>query len=371
MNMDHSSLLQPFIHGKLELKNRIVMPPMVTNYASAEGFVTEQTRNHYEERAKGGAGLVIVEATCVDAPAGKGFRRGLHIDDDKFIPGLSELADTVRQHGAKIGIQLHHVGAQALFNVTGVPPVGPSVLPSPEPVPEEKAPRELSVEEIEELVQCYAKAALRAKTAGFDCVQMHAAHFYLIAQFLSPFMNLRTDSYGGTLENRARFLFKIINATRELVGKDYPILCRIDAEQLRVDDGINESPEIARIAQEAGADMIDISVCGIIYATPPKTKPDQDLEHFPDDFKRNVSVPIIFGGAMDYSTAARLISENKIDLATLGRSLIIDPHLPNKISSGKTDDIVPCIDCRVCLESIMNKTGSLECSKGREKGAGE
>ena len=342
------------------------MPPMVTNYASKEGLVTEQTKRHYARRAAGGAGLLIVEATCVDAPAGKGYKNGLRMDDDKFLPGLSALANTVRQHGAKVGIQLHHIGSQASFNVTGVPAVAPSVLPSHGPLTE-RVIRALTGEEIEALVDRYATAAWRAKTAGFDCVQLHAAHFYLIAQFLSPAMNLRTDSYGGSLKNRARFLVEIIKATRNLVGQEYPILCRIDAEQLRPDVGINESPEIARIAQEAGADIIDVSVCGIIYGTPPKTKPDRDLTHFPNDFKRKVSVPIIFGGAMDYSEAARLISENRIDLAALGRALITDPDLPNKISSGRTDDIVPCIDCRVCLDCILGRAVPLKCSKDRGK----
>jgi len=362
MNSDLSSLFEPFAHGKLALKNRIVMPPMVTNYASVEGFVTEQTKRHYVRRSKGGAGLLIVEATCVDAPEGKGFVRGLQIDDDEFIPGLSELVDTVRHHGAKIGIQLHHAGSQALFDVTGRRPAGPSLLPSPEPVPEERALRELSVEEIGALVQCYAKAALRAKTAGFDCVQIHAAHAYLIAQFLSPCMNIRTDAYGGDLENRARFLSEIIQAARGLVGKGYPLLCRIDAKLVTPDGEVNESPEIAHIAQVAGADIIDISVCGIIFDTPPKTRPNEDLERFPEDFKRTVSLPIIYGGAMDYSAAAELINESRIELAALGRALITDPDLPSKIASGNTDDIVSCIDCRVCLDSIVQMAGPLQCS---------
>lgn len=362
-----SSLFQPFTHEKLGLKNRIVMPPMVTNFGSGKGYVTEKTMNHYAKRAEGGAGLLIVEGTCVDSPKGKGFPRGLRIDDDKFIQGLSELADKVKQHGAKIGIQLHHVGSLADFEITGVPPVGPSILASPEPIPKEKAPQELTVQEIKALVQCYAQAALRAKTAGFDCVQIHAAHFYLIAQFLTPFMNMRTDAYGGTLENRARFLVEIIRAARRLVGEEYPILCRFDAEQPSIDGSTNDSPAIARLSQEAGADMVDISVCGIILGTPPKTKPDQDFVQFPDVFKRDVSIPIIFGGAMDYLEGARLISENKMDLIAIGRALITDPDLPNKIASGKTDDIVPCIDCRVCLDSILNKAVPLKCSKDKKR----
>jgi len=365
--VDLSALLRPFLHEKLALKNRIIMAPMVTNYASEEGFVTERIIKHYRDRARGGVGLIIVEASCIDAPAGKGFKTVLRIDDDKFIPGLSELVSIVRQHGAKIGIQLNHNGSQASFDVTGVRPVAPSALPSFKSMPTEMAPRELTVPEIEALVQCYAKAALRAKTAGFDCVEMHAAHLYLIAQFLSLATNHRRDSYGGILENRARFLVEIIKAARKLVGERYPILCRFDAEQLNRNGKMNESPVIARIAQEAGVDLIDISVCGIIYSMPPKTKPDQDLEQFPDDFKKNISVPIIFGGALDYSDSARLISENRIDLAAIGRALITDPELPNKIASGKTSDIVSCLDCRVCLDSILNKAVPLRCSKDKKR----
>jgi len=207
-------LWEPFRIGRMELKNRVVMPPMVTRYASDDGFVTERTMDYYEARARGGAGLIIVEATYVHRQ-GWAFLNQLGISDDKFIPGMSELVDVVHKHGAKIGIQIHHGGREAKSTVSGLQPVSAA---SPLPGMAGETPRELIVEEIAETVTYFAEAAIRAQKAGFDGVELHAAHGYLIDQFLSPTSNKRDDEYGGDLHRRARFLLEIIAAGRWLGG---------------------------------------------------------------------------------------------------------------------------------------------------------
>ncbi|MDY6912699.1 MAG: NADH:flavin oxidoreductase, partial [Chloroflexota bacterium] len=207
--------------GKMTLKNRFVMPPMGTNFASEDGRVTRQLLDFYEARASGGAGLVIVEVTCVDTPVGKGLGRELAIDDDLFLPGLSELAEVVKRQGACAAIQLHHAGIDARPSVTGVQAVGPSAIRMPTPG-HEKA-RDLTVSEIHTLVDSFTHAALRAKRAGFDAVEIHGAHPYLLAQFASAAWNKREDDYGGELKNRARFLIEIIKSIKQTIGSDFPV----------------------------------------------------------------------------------------------------------------------------------------------------
>jgi len=216
--------------GSMSLNNRLVMPPMGTSLGSDDGFVTQRAIDYYEERAKGGVGLIIVELTCVVSPAGKIFRRQLTVDDDKFIPDLGKLAQAIQRHGAKVAIQLHHGGRQAQSSVTGEQPVAPSPIPALDC----ETPRELTELEIATIVTRFAEGAERAKQAGFDGVEIHAAHGYLVSQFLSPLSNQRRDSYGGSLENRARMLLETIKAIRERVGEDYPVWCRLSAMEIGV-----------------------------------------------------------------------------------------------------------------------------------------
>ncbi len=368
MNTDFLPLFKSFDLGHLKLKNRIVVPPMVTKYGSEEGFVTDQIKRHYSTMAKGGAGLVVVEATCIDSPVGRGSTHLLCIDDNKFIPGLKELADTIKGNGAKAIIQLYHAGSQASYNTTGIQPVGPSALPSPTPLEKNSHLHELTEAEIAGLVEKFTAAAMRAKSAGFNGIMIHAAHLYLISQFLSPLMNFRSDSYGGSLDNRAKFLREIIQSVKTAVGNTFSVLCRLDAQQLSSDGTINESLQVAGIVQDAGVDAIDISICNKIFATTPKTRPEEDLETFADDVKKHIDDPLLFGGATDYSLIAQLIREKRIDLGTFGRPILVDPEMPRKISSGRLDDIVSCTDCRACLDLILGKHKPLKCAQNRNVG---
>lgn len=201
-------LFEPINIGKMGVKNRIAMAPMASGFFSEEGLVTEQVKNYYEARAKGGAGLIIVESTSIEFPRGHSPNRAA-IDRDLTLPGLTELAWAIKRHGARSAIQLYHPGRLGSSKITGFQPIGPS------PIPMGELPKELTVDEIAEVVRLYARATAHAKEAGFEGIEVHAAHGYLLAQFLSPYSNQRQDRYGGSLENRARILVEVLKAIRD------------------------------------------------------------------------------------------------------------------------------------------------------------
>ncbi len=355
-------LFHPFNLGQLELKNRIVMPPMGTNYASKEGTVTGQLKEYYAARAHGGVGLVIVEATCVEGLGGKGIRRQLLIDDDRCVPGLRELVQEIKQKGAKAAIQLHHAGSEGKLSLLGVQPVAPSPISKRDG----DLPRELSIKEVDELVVRFAKAAKRAKEAGFDGVEIHGAHSYLIAQFLSSFFNRRGDAYGGGIEGRAKFLIEIIRATRELLGSDYPIWCRINGREFGAEAGLTseEAQQVARMAQDAGASAVHVSVYayGVSPRTaPPNAQPFGNWLRFAEAVKKSVSIPVIAVGRIDPPTAEKAIQEERADLIAIGRALIADPELPNKAASGSLNEIRPCIGCLTCFDCVAILQEPLRC----------
>jgi 2,4-dienoyl-CoA reductase-like NADH-dependent reductase (Old Yellow Enzyme family) len=220
----------------MELRNRIVMPPMGTNFANENGVVTQRMIDYYVERAKGRAGFIIVEATCVESLLGKFGAHQVRIDGDKYLPELADLVEAVHLHGAKIAVQLHHAGRQTTLEATeGRTPVSPSNVPyidnyiSPGSIV--CRPKSLNVKEIGALVEKFGEGARRAKAVGFDAVEIHGAHGYLVAQFLSPFANKRTDKYGGTFDGRLRFAVEVVKCVRAKVGPDYPISFRISADE--------------------------------------------------------------------------------------------------------------------------------------------
>jgi len=363
-------LCEPFAIGTMSLRNRLVMPPMITNFATKEGYVTDRTKDYYEARAKGGVGLIIVEATCIDAPIGKGACRQLTIDDDKCVPGLRELAGVIHKHGAKAAIQLHHAGRITASSLTGRQPVAPS--PTPFPGDElsgvrgkSEAPRELTVNEIKEIERRFAEAAERAKRAGFDGVELHAAHGYLICEFLSPSSNKRHDQYGGDLRNRARMLLETITAVKEAVGDSYPVWCRLNGEELRIEGGttIEETQEIARMCQAAG--IVAIHVSGIAGPNPNhlpmSAKPEGYLVHLAEAVKQAVSIPVITVGRITPALGEKVIKEGKADLVAIGRGLLADPELPNKVAAGRLEDITPCIICNTCQYDLSAEGASLSC----------
>jgi 2,4-dienoyl-CoA reductase-like NADH-dependent reductase (Old Yellow Enzyme family)/thioredoxin reductase len=364
-----SPLLEPFKIGRMHLKNRFVMAPMGTKHASKEGYVNSSIKDYFEARAQGGAGLIIVEATLVH-PRGRGFENLLEITDDKFIPGLTELAGVIHKHGAKAALQLQHCGRLAKSRMMGMQPVAPSPIAAAGG----ELPKELTPEEIEEIIGSFARAAQRAKKAGFDALEIHGAHGYLIDQFLSPSSNKRKDFYGGDLPNRARFLIEIIKAVKGAVEDGCPVWCRINGTEYGVREGttLEQVKETARLAEKAGADAIHVSAYGpeapqnLVFPGPVSGV----LAHLGQGIKEAVTVPVILVGRITPEAGERILAEGKADLVSLGKALLADAEIPNKVASGSVGDIRPCILCMGCRDDLYAEGMSVRCqanpAMGRE-----
>ncbi len=350
-------LFSPIKIGKLEIKNRIVMAPMVTGQASQDGRVTDGQIAWYEARAKGGVGLIILEMTAV--ARGGSAAALLGIWDDEAVPGYKKLTDTVHANGAKIFIQLSHAGRQTEKAFTGGSlPVAPSAISCPlgEPLSKE-IPRRLSLEEIEEIVEQFGQAARRSREAGFDGVEVHGAHGYLIAEFMSAYSNKRHDAYGGDLEGRMQFPLQILKRIRREVGRDFPIAFRYSGNEY-VPDGrtIEESRRIAPMLQAAGVDCLHISA-GLyesfwseipIHGTREGVNADDAAF-----IKQAVDIPVITVGRIKSpAVAEEILALEKADLVALGRQLICDPEWPLKTAAGRYEDIRPCIGC---IQGCINR----------------
>jgi len=350
-------LFEPIKIGRLKIKNRIVMPAMFSGFGSEDGQVTERMIKYYEERAKGGAGLIIVEDTTIER-RGRGFPLQPLIDNDRFIPGLSKLARAIQKYGARAAIQLHHAGVKASAKASQIQPVGPSEY-SAYPVGMGPPPRALTVEEIHDLVLAFGDAARRAKDAGFDAVEIHGTHSYIVDQFMSPRFNHRTDVYGGNIENRARFACEIIECVKQKAGKIFPVIFRMTADDYVVGGTTLEDARVyARILSKSGADCLHVSV-GIsdkMVSTPPMSFPRGCFVPLAQGVKEVVNVPVIAVGRIDDPIfGEQILAEEKADLIAMGRSLIADPFLPLKAEKGEFEDIVPCIYCNQgCISRVTN-----------------
>jgi 2,4-dienoyl-CoA reductase-like NADH-dependent reductase (Old Yellow Enzyme family) len=308
--------LDPISVRGLKLKNRLVMPPMGTDLSNPSGFVTEKHLAYYGPRSRE-VGLVIVEHTYVDV-SGRYTLTQLGIHNDETIHGLKKLVEVIHGSGAAAAIQINHSGGKCSSSICGCQPVGPSSIHYfKEPT------RGLEVEEIRKLVKAFGDAALRAVKAGFDAVEIHAAHGWLLNQFASPITNKRTDQYGGSLRNRFRFPLEVIEEVRRRVGSDYPLLFRLGADDF-IPGGltIEESKAIAPELVKAGVDVLDISggLCGIYHPT------SQNPGFFipiAEDIKKVVSVPVIgVGGIRNARFADELIKSGRVDLVAVGRALM-------------------------------------------------
>ncbi len=363
-------IFEPTKIGTLNLANRIVMAPMFSQFASSKGEVTSRMINYYEKRAKSGVGLLMVETTCVDYPLGT-FTRELRIDKDIFIARLHELVNIIHSYNIKTSIQLHHAGRQTYTGATGgLRPVSASEVPSGSPGVLSKA---LSVEEIKALVEKFADGAERAKQAGFDAIEIHGAHGYLIGQFLSPFTNKRTDEYGGNLTNRMRFPLEIIEAVRDRVGRDYPVLYRISGHEY-IEGGltIDDSKLVAKKLEEIGVEAIHVSAglreTGYWYEQP-MYLPRGCLVDLAEKIKKEVEIPVIAVGRInDILLAERILKEDKADLIAMGRAFLSDPFFLKKAKVGKFEDIRKCIACvDGCIENLFRRKG-ITCTVNPEVG---
>ncbi|MCR4432289.1 MAG: FAD-dependent oxidoreductase [Tepidanaerobacteraceae bacterium] len=364
-------IFSPIKIGKMELSNRLVVPPMVMNYCNEDGTATERFIAYHEAKARGGWGLIITEDYAVD-PRGKGFSRIPGLWDDSQIESHSRLTERIHKYGAKIVAQIYHCGRQTNHLVIGEQPVAPSPIPCPV---NQEMPHELTVKEIKEVVEKFGDCAYRAKKAGFDGVEVHGAHGYLIAQFMSPYSNKRTDEYGGSLQNRLRFPLEIISNIKAKAGNDFPVIFRISADEF-VPGGrtIEDTKAIAIILEDAGINAIHVSAG--VYASADAIIPPSAVRHgwitdYAAEVKKVVSIPVITVGRInDPFVAEAIISSGKADLVSIGRGSLADPEMPNKAAAGKFEDIVQCIGCmQGCIERLF-KNIDVKClvnpSLGRE-----
>jgi 2,4-dienoyl-CoA reductase-like NADH-dependent reductase (Old Yellow Enzyme family)/thioredoxin reductase len=370
--MKYKKLLEPGKIGNLEVRNRVIKAPCQTRFASRDGSVTPRLLRYYKEAAKGGVGLVIVEHSYVNREAGQRSVCQLGIYDDACISGLAALAEVIKEYGVSAGIQITHAGRQGI----GPHIVAPSRVPWEESFEETGIiPAELTTEEVLKIVEAFGKAALRAKEAGFDMVEIHGAHGYLITNFLSGHTNKRTDWYGGSLENRMRFPLEVVRRVKEKVGIEFPVGMRISAVEYEPDGIIlEESKEFAKGLEQVGIDIIHISASNHHITDKeiePMYYPAGSKAHLAEAIKKVVSVPVIASGSITTpELAEEILRTGKADFISLGRPSLADPYFVRKIEENRPEDIVPCIRCMACMErSGSNKgvTCTVNVSLGRDE----
>lgn len=348
------NLFTPVKIGTMELKNRIVMAPMGTGFGFPEGFVTPKMINYYAERAKGGVGLITVEATCVDSTTGRLADFDLILDENKYIPKMSELAAAIKNNGAKASLQLAHSGRYARSkNVKDM--VAPSPIPS---AYTKVTPRELTTIEVEMLIEKFGDAARRAKEAGFDAVEVMGCTGYLISQFLSPLTNKRKDKFGGeTAAERAAFAVAVIKNIRQKTGSSYPISFKHSVEEyLPGGTTIEDSQEIAKEIEKAGANVFHAWAGWHESPVPmlPACVERGAFVHLAEAMKKVLNIPVIAVGRInDVELANKIIAKGRADLIAMGRAFLADPRFPNKAVNGNLKDIRKCIGCCKCFDNVM------------------
>lgn len=339
-------LFEPYTVKSMTVKNRIVMTPIGTNFAEHTGEVNEKIIKYYKQRAKGGAGLIVIEGASVYSPQGASGSYQLRIDHDTYIPGLYRLCETIHEYGSKISILLNHAGASANGTLTNIQPVSASDIPS-------KAggdiPRPLTKDEILIIVDKFAQAAKRAVTAGFDAVEIQAGHGYLLNQFLSPLTNDRTDEFGGSKENRARFLTMVLKAVHETVGENIPIFLNISADELA--EGGNTLEDMLEIV-DYFKDYVDVFcvsaglTCSIQYQNDADYLPDGWKSYMSSAIRKKTGKPCLTSGNIrEPEIANKILEDEEADFIAIGRGLIADPEWVNKVQFGNTEDINRCISC--------------------------
>lgn len=367
--MRYPTVFQHCQLGNLTLKNRLAMSQMTMNYATEEGQVTDKLIAYYRERARGGVGLIFVEGTSFTRE-GRGYVRQIGIDSARHVDGLKRLTDAVHglKNDARIFLQIHHAGGRASSKITGVQPVAPSTVPA---YPGAEMPRALTRAEVAGLIDAHVEAAVRARLAGFDGLDIHCAHGYLVPSFFSPLTNRRTDEYGGDLAGRTRFLLETIRGIKRELGNGFPLTIKISGDEyIEGGLGIGAMIEIARLAEEAGIDGI------IVSAGTPGGKKIEDLEEphkvmrtlpmmtkpgclvpIAAEFKRALRIPVVTVGRINtIALAEEILAGGKADITAIGRPLLADPELPQKAAEGREAEIRPCIACNEgCYKRILGQ----------------
>jgi 2,4-dienoyl-CoA reductase-like NADH-dependent reductase (Old Yellow Enzyme family)/thioredoxin reductase len=364
--MNFPNLIQPFLLKNLTLRNRIVMAPMLSRLCHPDGIVSQKLIDYYAERAKGGVGLIIVEYCYIDEKESKANQGQLGVYSDQLIAGLGDLAEAIQEWGAKAVLQLCHGGRCTSARYMGRQPIAPSAMPS---YTGEMA-REMTLEEIEAAMDSFAEAARRAKTAGFDGVELHGTHGYLMAQFLSPYTNRRADVYG---KDRGFFAMQTLERVRARVGSDYLVGYRMSGEEF-IDGGVTleQSKAFARRLEERGIDYLHVSG-GIIevgeHFVIPMYFPKGYLLHLAEEIKQAVKIPVIAVGAIhDPSLAEESLKRKRADLIAMGRGLIADPDLPRKVQQGRPEDIRTCLRCNEGCISRVRLGRTQRCAVNAEVG---
>ena len=369
-------LLSPGRIGQMELKNRIAVTAMGVSLSEEDGTVGEKLIAYHEEQAKGGAGLIICGVSGVAWPVGCVSWQQTAISEDKFVPGLRQLTERVHAHGAKIAAQLHHGGLVAAYSAQAwdLPLWAPAIPPAPKGsfvdffLMEEMASlagykqpqiKVLDRDDIAVVVSQFGNAARRAKDAGFDGIEIHAGHGYLLSSFISPVTNTRTDEYGGSLENRMRLPLEVLAAVRAAVGPDFPVWVKLDTREVGKDGGITieDAKASASMVEAAGADAITATTYhevghGKLHSQSHTPHIDgYNLSHSAQ-LKDAVSIPVISSGKVDPELGDRTIGNEEADFIAMGRKLLADPHLPRKLAEGRRDEVRPCIYCYTCISAI-------------------
>lgn len=364
MKSMYKHIFEPLTIRRMTMKNRIMMTPMGTNYGEQSGEMSFLHINYYKQRARGGTGLIMVENANVDYPLGSNGTTQLRIDHDNYLPRLFKLTETVHKHGACIGIQINHAGASAQSARTQMQPVSASDIPS-------KAggeiPRPLEKEEILQIVKKYGQAAKRAQAAGFDTVEIHAGHSYLISQFLSPLTNHRTDEFGGSAENRARFARMVLEEVRAQVGPHFPIFVRISADEfLEGGNTLEDTLDYLQYFQEE-ADVIDVSAglnSSIQYQIDANYLPDGWRSYMAKAVKERYGKPCVTtGNIRNPQVAEDILAKGDADIIGMGRGLIADPDWVNKVEFGDVCDIRKCISCNIgCAGNRIGINRPIRCT---------
>lgn len=364
--MGLTKLLEPFDLKTLRLRNRIVMAPMLSRLCNLHGTVSPKLIDYYAERAKGGVGLIITEYCYIDERESKANHGQLGVYGDQLIAGLGDLAEAIQEWGAKVILQMCHAGRNSSMKFTGRQPIAPSSMLNHRG----EWARAMTLEEIETTIESFTEAACRAKTAGFDGIELHGAHGYLMAQFLSPFTNHRADLYG---KDRGLFALKTLDRIRSKVGGDYLVGYRISAEEF-IEGGVTleEAKSLAKKLEGKGIDYIHVSAgvneTGQHYVTP-NYLPRGYLLHLAEGIKSVVKVPVIAVGAIhDPQLADETLRKKRADLIAMGRALIADPGLPNKIKSGRFEDICSCLRCNDGCSIRLRPGRAIRCSVNSEVG---
>ncbi|MEE3331840.1 MAG: FAD-dependent oxidoreductase [Myxococcota bacterium] len=372
----YRNLFSPFQIGSLEIPNRIAMAPMGVEIVDADGHVREPLIAYYEERARGGTGLIITEVCAVQYPRGANSEHQMAMSSDEFLPGLRELTSRIHQYDTKIAVQLVHHGKVSRLDIKHGRDV---IMPS---IPEWHGSmsmgndltkdeiglliaasggarpklKEATRQDIESIVDGFADAAARAQRAGFDGVEIHAAHGYLISEFLSQAWNQRSDEYGGSLENRARLLCEVLSACKQRTGGNFPIWCRLDLTEVRTPNGIvfEDAKRVAQLAEAAGADAIHTtaygdSTSGIAFTEGTLVHKEAAWVEMSAEVKKLVTIPVIAVGRIEPEVADKAIRDGKIDAVSMARKMLADPHIARKLEAGKPQDVRPCIYCYTCV----------------------